>query len=126
MNASPITVAEFMRGCKAYTRHEYDRGAMYKVAASIVKNSWGKPADMADGLGVLLLTWNQAFYRYGTFSFEALEHCIRRNLRPLRSCRRRDILTLSVEDEEMVGRLFRDLLVALQIHAGKSKGRKSP
>ena len=37
------------------------RDAMYKVAAFLVRYFRGKPSDMADGLGVLLLTWNQAF-----------------------------------------------------------------
>ena len=31
---------------------------------------------MADGLGVLLLTWNNAFYRFGSFAFDELEKCI--------------------------------------------------
>jgi hypothetical protein len=41
-------------------------------------------AFRAKPLGVLLLTWNQAFYRYGIFDFDDLEVCITRNLRLLR------------------------------------------
>lgn len=57
---------EFLKGCEEFEKHE-KRDAMYKVATFLVFHFWGKPSDMADGLGVLLLTWNQAFYRYGIF-----------------------------------------------------------
>jgi len=67
---------EFIRGIKTFERHE-KRDAMYKVATFLVLQFWGKPSEMADGLGVLLLTWNQAFYRYGSFDFDELERCIR-------------------------------------------------
>ena len=58
---------EFCKGCEEFERHE-KRDAMYKVATFLVSYFWGRPSDMADGLGVLLLTWNQAFYRYMGFS----------------------------------------------------------
>jgi len=66
---------------------------MYKVATFLVSHYWGKPSDMADGLGVLLLTWNQAFYRYGIFDFDKLEKCITDNLRKIESFRGKDIFT---------------------------------
>jgi hypothetical protein len=81
---------------------------------------------MADGLGVLLLTWNQAFYRYGVFDFDQLENCIAQNIHVLDTFRRRDISTLSSLDEGHIKGLFADFLEALQIQTGKEKGRKSP
>ncbi|MHC1604889.1 MAG: hypothetical protein ACXQTP_02840 [Candidatus Methanofastidiosia archaeon] len=57
---------EFLKVCEEFEKHE-KRDAMYKVATSLVSYFWGKPLDMVDGLGVLLLTWNQAFYRYEIF-----------------------------------------------------------
>ena len=66
---------EFINGYKKFEEYE-KRDAMYKVATFLVSHFWGKPAEMADGLGVLLLTWNQAFYRYGIFDFDRLEECI--------------------------------------------------
>ena len=67
-----ISLSEFRRGYQAFQTHEA-RDAMYKIATFVVSQFWGRPADMADGLGVLLLTWNQAFYRYGSFDFDRLE-----------------------------------------------------
>ena len=69
------TLREFQNGCLAFRKRE-KRDAMYRVAMFLVERNWGKAADMADGLGVLLLTWNQAFYRYGPLDFERLEKCL--------------------------------------------------
>jgi len=76
---------------------------------------------MADGLGVLLLTWNNAFYRYGFFDFDALEKCISNNQQILESYRHRSILDYTASDDESI-----KFLKALQIADGKSAGRKSP
>ena len=116
---------EFIRGCEEYERHE-KRDAMYKVATFLVCHFWGGPVDMADGLGVLLLTWNQAFYRYGLFDFDNLEECIADNLQAIEGFRNRDILSLSTSDEYPIRDLFDRFLEALQIVTGKARGRQSP
>lgn len=105
---------EFFKGCEEFEKHE-KRDAMYKVATFLVSYFWRKPADMADGLGVLLLTWNQAFYRYGIFDFDKLEECIIDNLQKIESFRNRDILSLSNSDEKDIKDLFAKFLEALQI-----------
>ena len=51
------TPAEFARGYQAFQTRE-PRDAMYRIATFLVEHFWGQPRDMADGLGVLLLTWN--------------------------------------------------------------------
>lgn len=58
-------------GSEAFRAYER-RDAMYKVATFLVEHHWGKPGEMANALGVVLLTWNNAFYRYGSFDFCAL------------------------------------------------------
>ena len=47
---------EFIRGIEEFKKHE-KRDAMYKVVTFLISQFWGCPRDMADGLGVLLLTW---------------------------------------------------------------------
>lgn len=79
---------------------------MYKVATFLISHFWGKPPDMADGLGVILLIWNQAFYRYGIFDFGTLEKCIIKNLPTLEILKNRDISSFSDVD----GKLTRTLL----------------
>ncbi|HPD25125.1 MAG TPA: hypothetical protein PK285_12070 [Bacteroidales bacterium] len=116
---------EFLKGCKEFEKHE-KRDAMYKVATFLVSYFWGKPSYMADGLGVLLLTWNQAFYRYGIFNFDKLEKCITDNLEKIENFRNRDIYSLSNSDEGDIKDLFIKFLEALQIDSGNVRGRKSP
>lgn len=105
---------EFYKGVEEYEKHE-KRDAMYKVATFLVSHFWGKPSDMTDGLGVLLLTWNQSFYRYGIFDFNKLEQCITDNLQKIESFKNRDIAGLSSSDEENIKDLFTKLIEALQI-----------
>ncbi len=116
---------EFLRGCKEFEKYE-KRDSMYKVATFLVSHFWGKSADMADGLGVLLLTWNQAFYRYGGFDFDKLEKCITNTLKKIETFLNRDISTLSDSDEDDIKELFSKFLKALQIDSGKKQGTKSP
>lgn len=116
---------EFLKGCEEFEKHE-KRDAMYKVATFLVSHFWGKFSDMADGLGVLLLTWNQAFYRYGIFEFDKLEKTISDNFQKIESFRNRDIFTLSSSDENDIEQLFNNFLGALQIASGKKQGTKSP
>jgi hypothetical protein len=102
------------------------RDAMYKTATFLVKHFWGKPSEMADSLGVLLLTWNQAVYRYGLFDFDKLEKCITSNQDLLDRYRERNILNYLPSDEQSVKHLFQQFLVALEICEGNKAGTKSP
>ena len=108
---------EFRRCVEEYEKHEkYD--AIYKIATSFVLRFGSKSSDIADvacGLDVLLLTWNQAFYRYGIFDFDKLENCITKNFRKIENFRNRDISSLSISDEENITDLFNEFLKALQI-----------
>jgi len=116
---------EFIRGQDEFKRHE-KRDAMYNIATFLISHFWGKPSDMADSLGVLLLTWNQAFYRYGIFNFDKLEKCITDNLQQIGNFRNRSISSLSIKDEDNIKHIFNEFLKALQIDTGKMKGRRSP
>ncbi len=119
------TPDEIKQGYQEFQRRE-KRDAMYKTATFLVAHFWGKPAEMADSLGVLLLTWNQAFYRYGSFDFDQLEECIKENLSFLEKYRVKSILGYNSNDDKVVSRLFREFLIALQISDGNKAGTKSP
>lgn len=120
-----LSPSEFERGYLAFEARE-PRDAMYKTATFLVQHFWGKPRDMADGMGVLLLTWNQAFYRYGSFDFARLEEALRTNMDVIESLRPRNIQSLSEADEPAVRGLFIAFLDALRIKEGKKKDCKSP
>ena len=116
---------EFLKGCEEFEKHE-KRDAMYKVATFLVLHFWGKPSEITDGLGVLLLTWNQAFYRYGIFDFDKLEKCITNNFNKIENFRNRDLSRLEDSDEDDIKELFVKFLEALQIASGRRQGTKSP
>lgn len=120
-----MNAKELMTGHKSFQDHEV-RDAMYKTATFLVNNFWGQSKEMSDSLGVLLLTWNNAFYRYGLFSFDALEHCISSNQVALDSFRNREILSYSSDDDGEIRRLYGEFLIALQIASGKSAKKQSP
>lgn len=120
-----LTLAEFERGYRAFQERD-PRDAMYNTATFLVKHFWGKPRQMADGMGVLLLTWNQALYRYGSFDFALLEDALRANMAVIEALRSRNILSFVEADEPAVRRLFLGFLDALRIKEGTKKGCKSP
>jgi len=117
--------SDLLKAHKIYQVKE-GRDPMYKVATFLVNHFWGKYEEMTDGLGVLLLTWNQAFYRYGPLDFVALQKCIKKNFKIITSYRKRSLISLSDKDENKIRDLFYDFLDALKIHEGKVKGRRSP
>ncbi len=119
------TKEEFIKGIEEFEKHER-RDAMYKVATFLIKNFWGNTSDMVDSLGVLLLTWNQAFYRYSNLDFKSLEKSIEVNLEKLNDFRKRDIITLSQSNEVDIKSIFEDFLKSLKISFYNGKERKSP
>lgn len=117
------TVAKLRAGCEAYWEHE-SRDAMYRVAIRLVDLWRGNAADIADALGVILLTWNQASYRYGHFDFAALERFLLGESSALEHFRQRSIHSFSREnDEEAILKLFDRMLDALVC---TSNNKRSP
>jgi hypothetical protein len=113
---------QLVSGSKAFVENER-RDAMYKVSTYLINQFWGKPEDITDALGVLLLTWNQALYRYGSFSSDSLENCLTKNMKEIEGYRQRDIFSYSASDNVSIVKLFNELLEALKT---EDKGRKSP
>jgi len=112
-----LTVEDLRRGHEEYVKHE-PRDAMYRVATFLVRHFWCNPSediDIADSLGVLLLTWNAGFYRYGQLDFGSLKDCIEKNLGTIEGFKKRDITTLNVSDEVAVKEVFNSFLLALRI-----------
>ena len=116
---------EFLKGIKEYRKYE-KRDSMYKVATFLVSHFWGKFADMSDGLGVILLTWNQAFYRYGLLDFDKLESFLKDNFADIEYFRKRNIFSFEANDYEKIKNLFNELLIATGINSDKSDSKTSP
>lgn len=70
--------------------------------------------QLVDALSVLLLVWNAGFYRFGSFSEQALEDCLRENWARLAAFRERNIISFSEADEAAAQELFASLSKALR------------
>ncbi len=114
-----LKYSQLVLGSKAFVENE-KRDAMYRVSTYLINEFWGKPEDIADALGVLLLTWNQAFYRYGGFDSDDLESCLKKNSALIQQYRNRDIFTYAPNDDSPISKLFNEMLIALKTDRGKS------
>lgn len=93
----------------------------------LVDQTWGKPAEVADALGVILLTWNQAFYRYGQPDFDRLEEFLRIRQEEIARYQGSALLRLSEDEIEDTVSLFDQLLDTTSIRIAKTdKVRRSP
>ncbi|MBU0609236.1 MAG: hypothetical protein KKI08_15220 [Armatimonadetes bacterium] len=123
-NMPLFTLDEIRDGSQAYQLNE-PRDAMYRVASRWVDEYWGEWAEVANGLGVLLLTWNGAFYRYGRLSLDALEGFLERYAAPLAEYRQRRIVSFSDADTPTVRQIIEGALSALGVVTG-GRVRESP
>ena len=116
-----ISYEELLRGSQEFVQQER-RDSMYKVATFLVNHFWYEPSDIADGIGVLLLVWNQAFYRYCNFAldFEGLEKFLKENKKAIQELRHRDISSFNKADMHLIRELFDALLDALKCGNKKS------
>lgn len=105
-----INYIDLLKGCAGYIENE-KRDAMYKLSRKLITEANWRPQELAEGLGVLLLTWNAAFYtKYGSFDFDILEDYLEKNTSLLREYSERNILSHSKGDEKQILTLFRELL----------------
>lgn len=120
-----MTPRELRSGSRAYQQN-VPRDSTYKTATFLVRHFWGDAGKMADGLGVLLLTWNHGFYRYGELHFADLEMVLKGNMRCLSRYRSRGIQSLTQADSKEIERLFGELRDALRIDKKNGEVAYSP
>jgi len=111
---------EFLRGVNEYERKE-QRGYVYFQALNHIQQNWSNPEEMARGIGLLLQSWHQSFYRFGNYDCNLLIRCIERNFKIINKFKDRDISSLSNNYEPKIKELFNQFLDAL-----RGGNRKSP
>ncbi|WP_321428392.1 hypothetical protein [uncultured Methanolobus sp.] len=116
------TNADISKACDEFETYE-TRDVMYKVSMLHMKSHWEEPEGMTDAIGVLLLSWNQQFYRiHRGLNLKKVEDCIIDNMSYLNEFKKRKIISLSDEDEDNIKRIFNEFNNALQ----GLDGTKSP
>jgi hypothetical protein len=116
---------ELLKGCKTYHENE-PRDSMYKVATYLINKFWGDTNEMTDALGVLILTWNAAFYSRFRFNFNKLEVCIGKWLNYFKVNKNKHISSFSIKDTPEIKEIFIDFLQALSITTKKGINERSP
>lgn len=102
---------------------EEPRDAMYKVSLKLVEENWNNLTELSNSTGVLLLTWNSAFYRYGALNYELVQKSLVKHKEKLDEFRKRSILSLEENEKELIRGIYLDLLLSL---AAKGRnGRKN-
>lgn len=123
------TLKKFRHGICKFRRKE-SRDALYNATTRLLKMDWSDnqsidPRLVAEDLGVLLLTWNRAYYRSGKLSFDDLAGAIRDQLPMLKDFRSRKINSWREGDEEIFRKLFKAFDEALRV-PGDGGRRHSP
>jgi hypothetical protein len=121
--------AEFIARCKGFeARVETDPYyKMYGVAVYLVEQAWGDAVAMANGVSVLLITWNWAFFnRYGRFNFDNLAACIELNLEKISAYHNRDVRELTAADVPGIKELFGRFLEACKADTPETPASDSP
>jgi hypothetical protein len=111
--AKLISLSQLIAECRAF--EEWDpRDSVYQVSTFLVREWWGDLTRLVGPVTVLLITWNAAFYRFGSFSEASLEECLRQNEANLNAFRDRSILSFTEADEADTQCLFNSLSRALK------------
>ena len=122
-------IVEFVARCRDFDERKKTDPLykMYGVASFLVQNSWGDAAGMANGVSVLLVTWNWTFFnKYGRYNFDYLTACIAGNMRTLGAYLNRDIFALTDADDPYINNLFGKFLEALRSDTKEAAGPESP
>jgi hypothetical protein len=104
---------DLLDGCKRYIKNE-PRDLIYKIATRIVSQSLGEPSEVAEGITILLSTWNFAFYRGTLPDVDRLEKSIRERYHELKEFKVRDIESLTTDDNELIEEIFNEFKIALR------------
>ena len=89
------------------------RDLMYKVSTRLIEDYWGNDEEVSDGIGVLLLTWNSGFYRFGKLNLDSVQDTLSKNKNTLIRFRPRNITTYHKEEKYEIGNLYGQFLDSL-------------
>ncbi|MHB8360203.1 MAG: hypothetical protein ACYDAO_05135 [Thermoplasmataceae archaeon] len=117
----PVLTWDILEKAHALYLEEEPRDAMYKVSTYLISNFWDNDFEVSSALGVLLLTWNSAFYRYGDIDYLLIQSSISRHKTLIDDFRRRDIWSCSETDKESIREVYRDFLNSLRCKGKKNR-----
>ena len=114
VNALSIVTWDKLRKAHEIYLKEEPRDAVYRVSTKLINENWNRNKDISNALGVLLLIWNSAFYRYGSLDYELIENSISKTKVYLDTFRRRDIISFVQPDKERIESIYGIFLNSLR------------
>jgi len=110
MNSYTLSLQQLDAAHKEFEKNE-PRDLFYRVAIELIELSLQKKTklNVTEALGVLLQTWNKAFYRFRPFDeqhFSEIESVVNANVQILLKFRQRSIDAYCDKDEQLVRKLF--------------------
>ncbi|MBI4467027.1 MAG: hypothetical protein HY656_06345 [Acidobacteria bacterium] len=110
-------------GCASYHRNDVRGDVMHRISRRTIDEYWGNPGEVTGAVALLLLSWNQASYRYGAPDFRCFKLWMMKQWHLLSPLRRRDLSSFEEErDGSWVRALFASALEGLET----SRGTRSP
>ena len=111
MNVPTITRNDLDKARRVFEEHE-PRDLFYKAATELVSLALDGKTNLsvAEGLALLLQTWNKGYYQFRKFDdkhFEEIEHLLGKHLYIISTLRDRSILELSDDRYDVIERIFR-------------------
>ena len=125
-NDYPLLTWKLLERTHSKYLSEEPRDAIYKTSLKLIEDNWNDLTELSNSLGFLMLTWNSAFYRYGSFDYDLIQKCLVKNKGKLDNFRQREILSLKNNEKEEIGRIYKDLLHSLAAkgrNGGKNEGK---
>ena len=119
----PPSFEEVRMACASYHHNDSRGDVMYRISRRLIDEYWGNPGEVTDAVALLLLSWNQASYRYGPPDFRRFKMWVMSQWHTLSPLRRLDIAGFDAQrDSGWVRELFQGALGALET----SRGTRSP
>jgi len=111
----PQSFDDVRMGCASYHRNDPRGDVMYRISRRTIDEYWGNPDGVTDAVAILLLSWNQASYRYGAPDFRRFKLWMMKSWHLLSPLRWRDLAGFDAgRDADWVHELFYGALEALE------------
>ena len=110
----PVLTWELLGEAHKKYLEEEPRDAMYKVSMRLIEHDWENDKEISEALGVLLLTWNSAFYRYGNLNFDLIQDAVSVTKDKLSELRKRSIVTCKEDERGKIEEVYQKLIFALK------------
>jgi len=81
------------------------RAPVYEISTKYIREYWNDAYEISNAIGILLLIWNSAFYRFGRLNYCLIQCAINLHREKLEELRKRDISELREDMKDEVSQI---------------------